>query len=144
MKKEGIKRYSVNSGTAAGNANWWSIIGNGLYLRPTNVKISGKMLGYGLYFANNVAKSITYTSRSSYSYYHEPTGFLAIMQVAYGNHTISMNLIPSIMTLTGNIYRISVQERTVYMHTKAWIQDGADYEMMRSSCTKKNRQRLSI
>lgn len=68
----------------SGNANWWSIIGNGLYLRPTNVKISGKMLGYGLYFANNVVKSITYTSRSPYSWNHEPTGFLAIMQVAYG------------------------------------------------------------
>lgn len=68
----------------SGNANWWSIIGNGLYLRPTNVKISGKMLGYGLYFANNSTKSITYTDRSSYSYNHEPSGFLAVMKVAYG------------------------------------------------------------
>ena len=83
VKKEGIKDIR-EFWHGSGNANWWSIIGNGLYLRPTNVKISGKMLGYGLYFANNVAKSITYTSRSSYSYYHEPTGFMAIMQVAYG------------------------------------------------------------
>lgn len=64
VKKEGIKDIR-EFWHGSGNANWWSIIGNGLYLRPTNVKISGKMLGYGLYFANNVAKSITYTSRSS-------------------------------------------------------------------------------
>lgn len=33
------------------NENWWSIINSGLVLRPTNAIITGKMFGYGIYFA---------------------------------------------------------------------------------------------
>ena len=126
VKKEGIKDIR-EFWHGSGNANWWSIIGNGLYLRPTNVKMLQRVLR-----THPEVPIVTIMSRLD---------LWQSCRLHMGNHTISMNLIPSIMTLTGNICRISVQERIVYMHTKAWIQDGADYEMMRSSCTKKNRQR---
>jgi len=32
------------------NENWWNIIKNGLQLNP-NAKITGKMLGHGIYLA---------------------------------------------------------------------------------------------
>lgn len=59
------------------NENWWSIINTGLVLRPTNVFISGKMFGYGCYFAPKAQKSIGYTSGGCES-------FMALMEVAYG------------------------------------------------------------
>lgn len=49
------------------NENWWSILDSGLVLRPTNVVTTGKMFGYGLYFADKARKSFNYTSyRNSY------------------------------------------------------------------------------
>ncbi len=44
------------------NENWISILENGLVLRPTNAVISGKMFGYGVYFADKFRKSLNYTS----------------------------------------------------------------------------------
>ncbi len=68
----------------SGNANWWSIISNGLNIRPANAASHGRMLGNGIYLANDVEKSRTYTSRSSWTYKSEPTGFIGIMETAYG------------------------------------------------------------
>jgi len=49
------------------NENWISILETGLILRPTNAVISGKMFGYGTYFADKAKKSLGYTSsRGSY------------------------------------------------------------------------------
>ena len=49
------------------NANWLSILENGLLLRPARAVITGKMFGYGLYFADRCRKSLNYTSlRGSY------------------------------------------------------------------------------
>ena len=49
------------------NENWMSIMDTGLVLRPTNAVITGKMFGYGLYFADKAQKSLGYTShRGSY------------------------------------------------------------------------------
>lgn len=49
------------------NENWWSILGTGWMLRPANAVISGKMFGYGIYWANKFQKSLGYTSyRGSY------------------------------------------------------------------------------
>jgi poly [ADP-ribose] polymerase len=45
------------------NENWLSILENGLMLRPARAVITGKMFGYGLYFADRFAKSLHYTSR---------------------------------------------------------------------------------
>ena len=69
------------------NENWWSIINTGLVLRPAaNVIQNGKMLGYGLYYAPRAKKSIGYTSLqgSYWSGGRSSTGFMAIMDVAYG------------------------------------------------------------
>jgi poly [ADP-ribose] polymerase len=68
------------------NENWWSIINSGLVLRPTNAVINGKMFGYGIYYAPRAQKSIGYTSVNG-AYWtsgHSNTGFLALMEVAYG------------------------------------------------------------
>lgn len=68
------------------NENWWSIINNGLVLRPTNAVITGKMFGYGIYYAPKAKKSLGYTSLSG-SYWakgNSQSGFMALMNVAYG------------------------------------------------------------
>ena len=68
------------------NENWWSIINTGLVLRPTNAVITGKMFGYGLYFAPLAQKSLGYTSLQG-SYWaggHSSSGFMALMNVATG------------------------------------------------------------
>ena len=66
--------------------NFWSIIKTGLVLRPTNAVITGKLYGYGIYFAPRARKSIGYTSVNG-SYWangSNKTGFMAIFEVAYG------------------------------------------------------------
>lgn len=68
------------------NENWWSIINSGLVLRPTNAIINGKMFGYGIYYAPKARKSMGYTSLHG-SYWaggYENSGFMALMDVAYG------------------------------------------------------------
>ena len=69
------------------NENWWSIINSGLVLRPTNAVITGKMFGYGIYYAPKARKSLGYTSLSG-SYWangNSSSGFMALMDVAYGH-----------------------------------------------------------
>ena len=66
--------------------NFWSIIKTGLVLRPTNAVITGKMLGYGIYFATKCQKSIGYTSLSG-SYWARggsSVAYMALFEVAYG------------------------------------------------------------
>lgn len=68
------------------NENWWSIINSGLVLKPTNAVITGKMFGYGIYFAPKARKSLGYTSLSG-SYWAKgssSSAFMALMEVAYG------------------------------------------------------------
>ena len=66
--------------------NIWSILKTGLVLRPTNAVITGKMFGYGIYFAPTAQKSLGYTSLSG-SYWakgHANSGFMLLHAVAYG------------------------------------------------------------
>lgn len=66
--------------------NFWSILQTGLVLRPTNAVITGKMFGYGIYYAPKCAKSIGYTSLGG-SYWakgNSNTAYMAIFDVAYG------------------------------------------------------------
>lgn len=68
------------------NENWWSIINSGLVLKPTNAVITGKMFGYGIYYAPKARKSLGYTSLDG-SYWvrgNSRFGFMALMNVAYG------------------------------------------------------------
>lgn len=68
------------------NENWWSIINSGLVLKPTNAVITGKMFGYGIYYAPKAQKSLGYTSLHG-SYWangNSKSAFMALMEVAYG------------------------------------------------------------
>lgn len=68
------------------NENWWSIINNGLLLRPSAV-ITGKMFGFGIYFAPSPKKSLGYTSLNG-SYWakgNSKSAFMGLYDVAYGN-----------------------------------------------------------
>ena len=66
--------------------NFWSIIKTGLVLRPTNAVITGKMFGYGCYYAPRCAKSSGYTSLSGSYWAHggNNTAYMALFDVAYG------------------------------------------------------------
>lgn len=69
------------------NENWWSILDTGLVLRPANAVVTGKMFGYGLYFADKAQKSIGYTSLRG-SYWARGGGdkaYLALFAVHTGN-----------------------------------------------------------
>lgn len=69
------------------NENWLSILKSGLVLRPANAVITGKMFGYGLYFADKFRKSLNYTSLYG-SYWASGTqnrAFLSLYDVHTGN-----------------------------------------------------------
>ena len=75
--------------------NWWSIMSNGLIIRPSNAIYTGSMFGDGLYFANKAQKSIGYTSLSNsyWSHGRDNKAYLALYKVRIGkqydiyNHT---------------------------------------------------------
>ena len=69
------------------NENWLSIMKTGLVLRPANAIISGKMFGYGLYFADKFRKSLNYTSMrgSFWAGGTQNKGYLALYDVHLGN-----------------------------------------------------------
>lgn len=75
--------------------NWWSIMSNGLMIRPSNAVYTGSMFGDGLYFANKAQKSIGYTSLSNsyWSHGRDNIAYLALYTVRVGkqydiyNHT---------------------------------------------------------
>jgi len=74
------------------NENWWSIFQQGLVLRPTNAVITGKMFGYGLYFADKAQKSINYSSYSgasrSYTGGSSRNAILAVYEVHQGDQLV--------------------------------------------------------
>lgn len=85
IKENGIKNTKLLF-HGSRNENWWSIINTGLVLKPTNAVITGKLYGYGIYFAPKAQKSLGYTSLSG-SYWargSQSSGFMALMDVAYG------------------------------------------------------------
>ncbi len=64
--------------------NVWSIMKNGMVLNPKAV-ITGKMFGYGLYFAPRAKKSINYTSLEGaiYTGGTEKRAYMFVMKVVY-------------------------------------------------------------
>lgn len=84
VQKEHIQTKLLWHGSR--NENWWSIINSGLILRPTNAVITGKMFGYGIYFATKARKSLGYTSLTG-SYWargSSSSAFMGLYEVAYG------------------------------------------------------------
>ncbi len=67
------------------NENWLSIIQNGLKLNP-NARITGKMFGYGIYFAPRAQKSFGYTScqGSYWAHGHSQHGYMGLYATAFG------------------------------------------------------------
>jgi poly [ADP-ribose] polymerase 2/3/4 len=68
------------------NENWVSILETSLVLRPANAVITGKMFGYGLYFADKFRKSLNYSSLQG-SYWtsgNAQVGYLALFDVHVG------------------------------------------------------------
>ncbi len=70
----------------SGNANYWGIATEGLLLNP-KAPITGKMFGYGIYFAPRARKSIGYTDLcgSFWRGGHSNRAYLAVFKVAYKN-----------------------------------------------------------
>ncbi|HFA50312.1 MAG TPA: ADP-ribose polymerase [Bacteroidetes bacterium] len=68
------------------NENWLSILKTGLVLRPANAIVTGKMFGYGLYFADKFRKSLNYSSvrGSFWAGGTSGNGFLALYDVHLG------------------------------------------------------------
>lgn len=68
------------------NANYYGLMSEGPKLNP-KAPVTGKMFGYGIYFATRAKKSINYTDlRGSYwSHGNSRQAFLAVYKVAYGN-----------------------------------------------------------
>lgn len=68
------------------NENWWSIMQQGLKIRPSNAVHTGSMFGDGVYFADKAQKSIGYTSLSG-SYWARggsKTAILALYEIHQG------------------------------------------------------------
>lgn len=67
--------------------NWWSILNTSLKLNPLNAVITGKMFGWGLYFATSSQKSLNYTSLSGSAWAkgRDVIGYLGVFNIAYGN-----------------------------------------------------------
>jgi predicted DNA-binding WGR domain protein len=66
-------------------ANWVSILKNGLMLDPSKlgVVVTGKMFGYGIYFANSISKSAQYCGATE----KKQKICLALAEVALGNES---------------------------------------------------------
>lgn len=80
--ENGLTRLFHGSGTE----NWWSILINGLILRP-NAAYCGSAFGHGTYFAPSSQKSFGYTSGSNLwrdNSGHSGSIFLGIFDVATG------------------------------------------------------------
>ncbi len=84
--------------------NWLSILKTGLMLRPANAVITGKMFGYGIYFADQFSKSLNYTSLhgSSWANGRQSEGYLAIYEVHVGNQLELTRHEPKHMQLDAN------------------------------------------
>ncbi|MEM0964289.1 MAG: ADP-ribose polymerase, partial [Bacteroidota bacterium] len=66
--------------------NWLSILEGGLQLHPERAQITGKMFGYGLYFASSFQKSLGYTSARGavWAGQRSDRGHLALCEVHLG------------------------------------------------------------
>lgn len=87
--------------------NWLSILKSGLVLRPTNAVITGKMFGYGIYFADQFSKSLNYTSLSG-SFWaggRQREAYLAIYEVHVGKQFVVSEHEPWHYTLTSEVLK---------------------------------------
>jgi poly [ADP-ribose] polymerase len=93
-----FKRYSIGDGVTrlfhgSRTHNWWSIICNGLYINPNQIKdlghkadYCGSAFGHGIYTAPCAHKSMGYTDArgAGWTNGQADKGYLAIMKIATG------------------------------------------------------------
>lgn len=97
--------------------NWLSILKTGLSLRPANAVITGKMFGYGIYFADQFSKSLNYTSLhgSVWANGTQQEGYLGIYEVHVGEQMTVLKHEASHMQLDGNaLKRINPKYDSVF------------------------------
>ena len=85
VKKENIKDTRL-FWHGSRNENWWSIINNGLMIRPSNAVYTGSMFGDAIYASPTARKSLGYTSING-SYWargNSSSAFMALMEFHYG------------------------------------------------------------
>lgn len=78
------------------NENWYGLVTKGPLLHPTNVIITGKAFGNGIYFAPKAEKSIKYSSLKG-AYWTRGTSkqaFVAVYKVLYKNQKDVMTSYP--------------------------------------------------
>ncbi|WP_375447495.1 ADP-ribose polymerase [uncultured Fibrella sp.] len=87
--------------------NWLSILKSGLVLRPTNAVITGKMFGYGIYFADQFSKSLNYTSLSGsvWAGGRQREAYLAIYEVHVGKQFVVSEHEGWHCSLTGDVLK---------------------------------------
>lgn len=86
QKSKSIKDWTKLLWHGSRNENWLNILQTGLVLRPSNVVITGKMFGYGIYYADKCGKSMGYTSLSG-SYWargNANKAYMALFEVNTG------------------------------------------------------------
>ena len=87
MKENGVTEKEVHF-LYHGSKNFliWAIMTMGLLLNP-DAPITGKMFGWGIYFANKAIKSLNYTSLCGSTWAHgsSNTAYLFVFKVAYKN-----------------------------------------------------------
>ena len=99
--------------------NWFNILGAGLVLQPENAVITGKMFGYGIYFAPRARKSIGYTSLlgSYWARGTDSTAFLGLYAVAVGTPYDIFDDDPTYRTLEYESFRtMSGGAHCLYAH----------------------------
>lgn len=100
------------------NENWWSIANTGLILHPNSV-VTGKMFGYGIYFAPSARKSYGYTSCQG-SYWangNSANGYMGLFDVACGKSYDVYSYSGDIGSMTYDILRRRNPEaHSVYAH----------------------------
>ena len=97
------------------NSNWWSILGGGLMIKPTNAVHTGSMFGNANYFASLAKKSIGYTSLSG-SYWARGGDSVAYLAV-YSAHL-------------GNAYVVHQQEHEHYSFNYEKLRKRGEYDSM--------------
>lgn len=100
------------------NENWMSIMQGGLVLRPANAVITGKMFGWGTYFADKFKKSLGYSSYRG-SYYaggNSDRAYLALFKVHIGNQYHIKNWQSSHSSLTEDKLKVVGDYDSVYAH----------------------------
>ncbi len=97
--------------------NWLSILKTGLLLRPANAVITGKMFGYGIYFADQFSKSLNYTSLhgSVWANGNQKEAYLGIYDVHVGRQMVVTQHEAKYQQLDGNgLKRLSPNYDSVY------------------------------